>query len=63
MMPPRAIADDDHNEKVLKVIDRLMASSKGLSDDQIAYLETLVQLVGVYEAKHHSIDGPEKGLS
>jgi len=55
MMPPRAITDDVHNENTLEVIDRLMALGK-LTEGQGQYLETLVQLVEVYEAKHHSID-------
>ncbi len=60
MMPPRAIMDDVHNENTLEVIDRLMASGK-LTKGQGHYLETLVQLVEVYEAKHYSIDTSDLG--
>ena len=54
-MPPQAIMDDVHYENTLEVIDRLMASGK-LTKGQSVYLETLVQLVQVYEASHHAID-------
>jgi HTH-type transcriptional regulator/antitoxin HigA len=54
-MPPRAITDDTHYENTTEMIDRLMASGK-LTKGQEAYLETLVQLVQVYEANHHAID-------
>lgn len=55
IMPPQAIMDDVHCENTIEMIDRLMASGK-LTKGQGLYLETLVQLVQVYEAKHHSID-------
>ena len=55
MMPPRAIMDDVQNGSTLEMIDRLMAAGK-LTKGQELYLETLVQLVRVYEAEHHAID-------
>jgi HTH-type transcriptional regulator/antitoxin HigA len=55
MMPPQAIRTETQYEKSLDVIDRLMACKK-LKQGQALYLETLVQLVQVYEAEHHHID-------
>jgi HTH-type transcriptional regulator/antitoxin HigA len=55
MMPPQAIMDDVQHENVLQLVDQLM-SLKKLSKGQEQYLETWVQLVGVYEATHHAID-------
>jgi HTH-type transcriptional regulator/antitoxin HigA len=55
LMPPQAIQNDVHYENTVKIIDRLMAAGK-LSKGQALYLETLVQLVQAYEAKHHAID-------
>ncbi|MGB2819485.1 MAG: helix-turn-helix domain-containing protein [Phycisphaerae bacterium] len=55
MMPPQAIMDDVHYDNTVEVIDRLMAAGK-LTKAQELYLETLVQLVQAYEAKHHDID-------
>jgi HTH-type transcriptional regulator/antitoxin HigA len=55
MMPPQAILDEVHYDNTVEVIDRLMASGK-LTKGQELYLETLVQLVQAYEAKHHAID-------
>ena len=55
MMSPQAIMDDVHFENTVEMIDRLMVLGK-LTKGQGLYLETLVQLVQVYEAKHHSID-------
>lgn len=54
-MPPQALLDDAHYDNAVEMIDRLMSSGK-LSKDQQLYLETLVQLVQVYESKHHAID-------
>lgn len=54
MMPPRAIADDIQLDNAIKMVDRLMAIPK-LTNGQVLYLETLTQLVGVYESKHHAI--------
>lgn len=54
-MPPRAIMDDVDYENTLAMIDRLMAGGK-LTGGQSLYLETLVQLVQVYEAAHRAID-------
>jgi HTH-type transcriptional regulator/antitoxin HigA len=54
-MPPQAIMDEVHYENTAGMIDRLMAAGK-LSKGQELYLETLVQLVQAYEAKHHAID-------
>ncbi|MFI5381462.1 MAG: type II toxin-antitoxin system HigA family antitoxin [Tepidisphaerales bacterium] len=55
LMPPRAIIDEVEAANTLEMIDRLMAIAK-LSSGQAAYLETLVQLVQVYEERHHAID-------
>jgi len=55
MMPPRAIRDDAQLEVAVDMIDRLMASGR-LTRGQESYLETLVQLVEVYEGAHHGID-------
>ena len=55
VLRPQAIMDDVHYEDTLEVIDRLMASRK-LTKGQSVYLETLVQLVQVYEASRHPID-------
>jgi HTH-type transcriptional regulator / antitoxin HigA len=55
VMPPRAIRDDIEYDNIVDVIDRLMALGK-LTKGQSVYLETLVQLVQVYEATHHGID-------
>lgn len=54
-MPPRAIADDIELDNALEMIDRLMATPRH-TKGQAAYLETLVQLVEVYEQRHHAID-------
>ena len=54
-MPPQAIMDDVHYESTVERIDRLMTVGK-LTKGQELYLETLVQLVHAYEAKHHAID-------
>jgi len=55
IMPPQAIMDEQHYDNTVELIDRLMASGK-LTKGQELYLETLVQLVQVYESKHHAID-------
>jgi HTH-type transcriptional regulator / antitoxin HigA len=55
MMPPMAIRDAVDHGNTLEVIDRLMQVEK-LTPDQGQYLETLVELVESYEAKHHAID-------
>ncbi len=54
LMPPQAIADDTQLENVIEMVDRLMAIPE-LTKGQALYLETLTQLVGVYEFKHHAI--------
>lgn len=54
-MPPRAIRDETQYNHTVEMIDRLMASGK-LSKGQELYLETLVQLVEAYEARHHPFD-------
>lgn len=62
VMPPQAIVDDVHHHNAIEMIDRLMASGK-LTRGQELYLETLVQLVEVYEAQHHAIDTADiKGI-
>lgn len=55
LMPPQAIVDDVQHDNVLEMIDRLMVIPEH-TPDQASYLETLVQLVEAYEAKHHAID-------
>lgn len=55
MMPPQAIADEVQYDNTLEVVDRLMAAGK-LTAGQALYLETLVRLVGAYEAEHHAVD-------
>jgi HTH-type transcriptional regulator/antitoxin HigA len=55
MTPPQAITDEAQYEKTVGIIDRLMGSGK-LTRGQSLYIETLVQLVQVYEAAHHAID-------
>ena len=55
LMPPQAIQNNAQYESTLEVIDRLMAEAK-LTKGRALYLETLVQLVQAYEAKHHAID-------
>jgi HTH-type transcriptional regulator/antitoxin HigA len=54
-MPPRAIGGDAEHDAALAMIDRLMANTD-LSPGQASYLETLVQLVEVYESRHHAIE-------
>ncbi|MCA9291219.1 MAG: helix-turn-helix domain-containing protein [Phycisphaerales bacterium] len=54
-MPPRAIVDDAQLENTIEMIDALMASGT-LTKGQAIYMETLVQLVQVYESTHHEID-------
>jgi antitoxin component HigA of HigAB toxin-antitoxin module len=53
-MKYECIDDIDHNNTV-EMIERLMQIEK-LSPDQSQYLETLVELVEVYEARQHAID-------
>lgn len=60
LMPPRAIRDDAELDTALEMIDRLMGSGR-LSRGQEIYLETLVQLVEVYEASNHAIDTLDLG--
>ena len=55
LMPPMAIRDDIHHENVLAMIDGLMQIGR-LTRGQADYLETLVELVEAYEARHHAID-------
>ena len=55
LLPPQAIQDDVHHENTVEIIDQFMALGK-LTKGQTLYLETLVQLVQVYEAEHHAID-------
>jgi len=59
---PRAIDSDEEYHKTLGIIDRLMQVQE-LNEDQAAYLETLVQLVEAYDAKHFPIDTSDiKGI-
>lgn len=54
-MPPQAITDDVQYETIVGMIDRVMSLGR-LTRGQSLYLETLVQLVQVYESAHHAID-------
>jgi HTH-type transcriptional regulator / antitoxin HigA len=60
IMPPQAIGDEVHYENTLELIDRLMASGR-LTRGQELYLETLVQLVEAYEARHHAVETADLG--
>jgi len=55
LMPPQAIADDVQLDNTIEMIDRLMAIAK-LTKGQALYLETLTQLVEVYESDRHAVD-------
>jgi antitoxin component HigA of HigAB toxin-antitoxin module len=61
LMPPQAIMDEVHHENTIEMIDRLMTAGR-LTKGQELYLETLVQLVQVYEACRHAIR-PVKGIA
>ncbi len=50
-----AIRDDVQHANTVEVVDQLMRIER-LSHGQSDYLETLVELVEVYEARHHAID-------
>lgn len=54
-MVPQAIMDDVQYENTVEMIDRLMAAGK-LTRGQGLYLETLVELVQAYEAKHYAVE-------
>jgi len=54
-MIPQAIMDDVQYENSVEMIDRLMAAGN-LTRGQELYLETLVELVQAYEAKHQTIE-------
>jgi HTH-type transcriptional regulator / antitoxin HigA len=60
LMPPQAIMDEVQYENTIEMIDRLMAHGR-LTKGQESYLETLVQLVQVYESSHHAIESA-KGI-
>jgi len=60
IMPPQAIMDDVQYENTLEIVGRLMDAGK-LTKGQALYLETLVQLVQAYEARHHAIDTADIG--
>lgn len=55
MAPLKAIADEGEHEVMLNRADQMMLLPK-LTRGQSDYLETLVQLIEAYEARHHSID-------
>jgi HTH-type transcriptional regulator/antitoxin HigA len=55
LMPPQAIADDVQLDNTTEMIDELMALPK-LTRGQALYLQTLTQLVQMYESEHHAID-------
>jgi HTH-type transcriptional regulator/antitoxin HigA len=58
MVSPRAILDDTQCEKMVEMIDRLMASGR-LTKGQSHYMETLVQLVQAYESVHHAMEASD----
>ena len=60
VMVPQAILDDVQHENTVEMVDRLMAAGP-LSAGQELYLETLVELVEAYEAKHENIDIADLG--
>ncbi len=60
VMSPQAIRDDSQYDNTIELIDRLMSAGK-LTKGQELYLETLVQLVEAYEAKHHAIEVASMG--
>ena len=53
-LPPRAISTESQHLATVQMIDRLMSVAR-LGKDQRSYLETLVQLVQVYEATRHPV--------
>jgi antitoxin component HigA of HigAB toxin-antitoxin module len=55
LLPPMAIRDDIQHDATVEMIDQLMGI-ENLSRGQSDYLETLVELVEAYEAKHDAID-------
>ena len=55
LMPPMAIRDDVQHSNTAEMIDRLMQIER-LTRGQADYLETLVELVESYEARHHALD-------
>ena len=59
-MPPQAILDEAQYDNTVAMVDRLMAAGK-LTKGQEVYLETLVQLVQAYEAKHHAVATADLG--
>lgn len=54
-LPPHPITNESRYEDTLEMIDRLMGVAKH-TKGQAVYLETLVQLIEAYEAKHHAIE-------
>ena len=52
---PTSISNEKEYDKALKLMDRLMGLSK-LTKGQVTYLNTLCDLVQVYEEEHHKID-------
>lgn len=55
LFPPQAIMDEVQHENTVEMVDRLMAMGK-LTQGQALYLETLVQLVEIFEEAHHGIE-------
>jgi antitoxin component HigA of HigAB toxin-antitoxin module len=52
--PPRTIHDDSDYENTLEVIEALISQPK-LNVDQTDFMETLTELIEVYEAQHEPI--------
>ena len=55
LLPPFAIQNERQLDAMIEVVDSLMALRK-LTKGQAMYMETLVQLIEAYEAKHHAIE-------
>lgn len=54
IVQPIAIQNESQMETMIEMVDSLMALRK-LTKAQATYLETLLQLIEAYEAKHHAI--------
>jgi len=52
---PTSIGNEKEYDRALKLLDRLMGLPK-LTKGQLTYLNTLCDLVQVYEEEHHKID-------
>ena len=55
IVQPIAIQNEKQLDFMIDMVDSLMALRK-FTNEQAAYLETLVQLIEAYEAKRHAIE-------